>query len=506
MALNEDDSDQEGEESGPIDGMDDDSDEDSDDDEYRGPRELPGSCDSSPVTSSHLTRCGCRTHLFTGDQEEEFVVCAAHQRRLALAAAALLLSKSGQGPTGPNRKPIEFSWTDHVARMTEAEFKLRYRLSTTAFDELLGLLEPRLRVSNEKQAINSRGGCPICLEARLAVALRYFAGGDVRDLVLIYNISRAWVFDLVWQVVDAINLSLDNMKFDRQLTDADALRKLELDFRARTRGDFWRGQVGAIDGVHFKMQRPSATDVPDPARYHVSRKDIYAMLAIAICDVERRFIWADCSMAPQTHDSTAWSGTELGQRVADGELPAPYFLNGDAAFALSNSMITPSNNDPALDDYDFYQSSNRMAIECAFGILIRRWGVLWRPLTQRFDRRAPLIFALMRLHNFCIDARLAEDELPDVLHNYPEFQPGRCAVPPKFDKDMRPIEALDTCIYTDVGAPTRKERTQVGSKTARRDELNAAIKAGGFKRILNPRGNVRIAKNPKGKRPKAKRQ
>ena len=73
MALNEDDSDQEGEESEPIDGMDDDSDEDSDDDEYRGPRELPGSCDSSPVTSSHLTRCGCRTHLFTGDQEEECV-------------------------------------------------------------------------------------------------------------------------------------------------------------------------------------------------------------------------------------------------------------------------------------------------------------------------------------------------------------------------------------------------------------------------------------------------
>ncbi len=59
--------------------------------------------------------------------------------------------------------------------------------------------------------------------------------------------------------------------------------------------------------------------------------------------------------------------------------------------------------------FDFYQSSNRMAIECAFGILIRRWGVLWRKLRQRFDRRAPLIGALMRLHNFCIDERLVEE-------------------------------------------------------------------------------------------------
>ena len=43
-------------------------------------------------------------------------------------------------------------------------------------------------------------------------------------------------------------------------------------------------------------------------------------------------------------------------------------------------MIVPS-GEAALDNYDFYQSSNRMAIECAFGILVRRWGLLWRPLS-----------------------------------------------------------------------------------------------------------------------------
>lgn len=79
-------------------------------------------------------------------------------------------------------------------------------------------------------------------------------------------------------------------------------------------------------------------------------------------------------MAPSTHDSTAWSATPLGMRVEAGDLPYPFFLNGDSAFIDSPSMITPSNNDPALDDFDFYQSSNRMAIECAFGILIRRYG------------------------------------------------------------------------------------------------------------------------------------
>ena len=43
-----------------------------------------------------------------------------------------------------------------------------------------------------------------------------------------------------------------------------------------------------------------------------------------------------------------------------------------------------------------------MAIECAFGMLVRRWGILWRPLGFAFERRSPLIGALMRLHNWCI--------------------------------------------------------------------------------------------------------
>ena len=119
--------------------------------------------------------------------------------------------------------------------------------------------------------------------------------------------------------------------------------------------------------VYFRMECPTERDVPDAQRYYVDRKNSYCLLAMAICDSKRRFTWVDIGMAPSTHDSTAWSATPLGMRVEAGDLPYPFFLNGDSAFTVSPSMITPSNNDPALDDFDFYQSSNRMAIECAFG-------------------------------------------------------------------------------------------------------------------------------------------
>ena len=291
------------------------------------------------------------------------------------------------------------------------------------------------------------------------------------------------------------------MKFP--IDDLDALKALERDFAAGTRGGFWRGQVGAIDGVHFRMKCPPASAVDDPMRYYVARKQEFALLAIAICDYHRRFTWADISHASCTHDSTAWSATELGQRIEQGGLPKGLFLNGDAAFALSLAMVVPSTGSAELDDFDFYQSSNRMAIECAFGILVRRWGVLWRPLSMAFRRRAPLILALMRLHNFCIDQRLiAAGDMPNVDGKTSEIQPQRYRIPPKFDKDGRPVELLDTCRGYEEGAPVRTRASLSGPKAQTRDALAAAIKDAGFVRQVREHGIVR-RKPKRGRGPQA---
>ena len=146
----------------------------------------------------------------------------------------------------------------------------------------------------------------------LHFALRYFAGGNPLDLKLIYDISEYTFWQgCVWPVVDAINKYLDNIHFP--INDPAALAELEADFASGTKGGFWRGQVGAIDGVHFKMKCPTANEVQDAMRYHISRKDMYAMLAVAICDYHRRFTWVDISHASCTHDSTAWSATPLGE-------------------------------------------------------------------------------------------------------------------------------------------------------------------------------------------------
>ena len=81
-----------------------------------------------------------------------------HAQRLIAAATALLMSGDFKDAGSAHRKPPEFSWAAHVARLTEVEFKQRYRLCPLSFDKLLALLEPGLSVQNEKQHLNSRGG------------------------------------------------------------------------------------------------------------------------------------------------------------------------------------------------------------------------------------------------------------------------------------------------------------------------------------------------------------
>ena len=130
--------------------------------------------------------------------------------------------------------------------------------------------------------------------------------------------------------------------------------------------------------------RKTGVAVDDPLAYCVYPKSEYALLATALCDACCRYLFWSFDCQPTVHDSVAWSQCDLGMKVANGELPSEYFLNGDAAYNVSDQMVIPFGA-PGLTDFDYVQSSNRIVIERAFGVMICRFPSppLTRPLKHR---------------------------------------------------------------------------------------------------------------------------
>jgi len=56
----------------------------------------------------------------------------------------------------------------------------------------------------------------------------------------------------------------------------------------------------------------------------------------------------------------------------------------------------------------------RQTIDRAFGILNKKWGILWTVLRVRLENCGSLVLALMKLHNFIID-RTPATTLPDSV-------------------------------------------------------------------------------------------
>eukprot|EP00918_Siedleckia_nematoides_P032245 GHVU01069789.1.p1 GENE.GHVU01069789.1~~GHVU01069789.1.p1 ORF type:complete len:180 (+),score=4.19 GHVU01069789.1:3-542(+) len=57
--------------------------------------------------------------------------------------------------------------------------------------------------------------------------------------------------------------------------------------------------------------------------------------------------------------------------------------------------------------YNNYLSEVRATIERTFGLLVGKWRILKRPLCSKFSNHPSIIEACIRLHNYCIDERMA---------------------------------------------------------------------------------------------------
>jgi hypothetical protein len=89
-----------------------------------------------------------------------------------------------------------------------------------------------------------------------------------------------------------------------------------------------------------------------------------------------------------------------------GLLPPQYYAIVDEAVSSTENILSPfggRNIGYWRDSFNYHLSSMRQTIERAFGLLTRRWGIFWRPLTCDHGRWHLIATVCAKLHNLCID-------------------------------------------------------------------------------------------------------
>jgi len=217
-------------------------------------------------------------------------------------------------------------------------FKRKFRVDRDTFSFILTKIEPYFNV-NEVKAANSSGE-PISLKTRLAVSLRWLAGGSYLDLCFAWGVGVATFYadnGVLWPTLQAID-EVFPMGFP--LDDEAKLEELSQGFFNHS-GGILDGCVMAMDGLGVLTRAPFSSEVVSRKDYRF-RKSGFAIIVLAGCDVNARFICASCDHSGSTNDVIAWQDCNLYQMLeVDKLVPAKYFFIGDEAFPTTQQMLSP---------------------------------------------------------------------------------------------------------------------------------------------------------------------
>ena len=295
-------------------------------------------------------------------------------------------------------------------------------MDETAFWRLCRLIRPYMSVQkpvSKGRGARKKNGAKngvIPTPTKLSAALRWFAGGSAYDIAVAHGISHTDVFRAVWRVVDAVN-KCPELSFNFP-EDYPSQWKIAEGFFSNSKAGFTQC-CGAIDGILIWMEKPSDISCEEakcgPKKFFCGRKKKFGMNLQGTVDHHGRFLHMSIWHPASTSDYLAFSTMDLFHKLERPGFLAPGLcLFGDNAYVNTPYMATPFKNvgSGSKDDYNFYHSQVRIKVECAFGQLVHRWGVLRRPLSAKVTMKKVncLCMALCRLHNYCINSRLKPDQ------------------------------------------------------------------------------------------------
>ena len=178
------------------------------------------------------------------------------------------------------------------------------------------------------------------------------------------------------------------------------------------------GTVMAIDGWVMQTRKPYDDETTNVKSYR-NRKGMWGLVVLAGCDARTRFTLWNVNNTGSNNDISAWNNSALKKVLEDHKLHSDFYFIGDEAFTCGNQFLVPwggTGIGVAKDTFNHCLSVRRQVIERAFGILVQRWGILWRPIVCSITRWTLIANVCAKLHNVCVDRNIPQ--IPRFVHDW----------------------------------------------------------------------------------------
>ena len=186
---------------------------------------------------------------------------------------------------------------------------------------------------------------------------------------------------------------------------------------------------GCIDGTHIPIKAPILN-----SQDYYNYKQFFSLNVQGVCDFKGYFMDVDCRWPGSCHDAKVYANSTINKSMHSNQIPIiykqiilgeekiPNYIIGDPAYPLTPFCMKEheSCKSNAQTVFNNMLRTARNPIECAYGRLKARWGILTKRIDFKLETIPTIIMSCFALHNFCERNKKCVDE--ELLQRQQTFQ------------------------------------------------------------------------------------
>ena len=211
-----------------------------------------------------------------------------------------------------------------------------------------------------------------------------------------FGVGLSTVMVNLYELVSAINKAF-TIKFPESHSDQ---LKIAKGFERRSSVGF-DCVAGCIDGLIVWIEQPLQRDCDllkcGQRRFYCERKSKFGFNMQAICDYNGRFLEVWIGNPASSSDFISFIRSSMYEKLSKPDFLAKgLVIFGDNAYTNGDFMVSPYKGAKVgiKDDFNFFHSQVRITIERAFGMLVQRFGLLRRAMSQHIPAKKEMAIVL----------------------------------------------------------------------------------------------------------------